>query len=103
MAREGSIDQQLLDRLGEEYLKECEKPLNKDLLQQLPKFKYVPPKGEEEKKENSDEHKCSVCLCEYEEGDNLLMLPCFHKYHGPCITGWFTKQNFCPVCRTKVK
>ena len=31
---------------------------------------------------------CSVCFCEYEEGDELRLLPCFHEFHVPCIDKW---------------
>jgi hypothetical protein len=50
--------------------------------------------------ENSDEHlSCRVCLCEYEEGDELRTLPCFHKYHRDCIDRWIVRDKKCPICK----
>lgn len=42
-------------------------------------------------------------MTEYEEGETVKTLPCFHKYHKECIKEWFTRQNFCPFCRMEVK
>ncbi|XAR66297.1 hypothetical protein NMG60_11012477 [Bertholletia excelsa] len=44
---------------------------------------------------------CAVCLCEFEEGDELRTLPqCLHSFHAPCIDMWFYSHSSCPVCRT---
>ena len=31
---------------------------------------------------------CSVCCCEYEPGEELRLLPCFHQFHTHCIDKW---------------
>lgn len=31
---------------------------------------------------------CSICLCDYDEGDAMIVLPCRHRYHAPCIKQW---------------
>lgn len=46
----------------------------------------------------SDES-CSVCLDEYEEGDQLLQLTCGHVFHRPCINLWLKGHCVCPCCR----
>lgn len=71
------------------YLKDIEKPLKKDLLDQLPRFKFSSNSREESKDKNEDDNRCSVCYYDYTDGEQLLVLPCFHKYHEPCITSWF--------------
>ena len=38
-------------------------------------------------------------LCVGEEAGHL---PCFHKFHMPCITRWMMRSNTCPLCRTRV-
>jgi hypothetical protein len=42
---------------------------------------------------------CRVCLCDYEEGDELRTLPCFHKYHKDCIDRWIVRDKKCPICK----
>ncbi|KAJ3390838.1 Ras- protein Rab-28 [Entophlyctis sp. JEL0112] len=41
-----------------------------------------------EMKEFASSSTCSVCLCDYEEGQLLRQLPCFHAFHRECIDGW---------------
>ena len=44
-----------------------------------------------------------ICQMDYEEGDNLITLPCFHRLHKDCAAAWLKTQNFCPECRTKIE
>jgi hypothetical protein len=60
---------------------------------------------QEECKENApvtkrveDEPHCSICLCEYEDGETLVKLPCKHVYHDECISSWTTNHVKCPLC-----
>ena len=48
---------------------------------------------------------CSICICEFEEGEELRLLPaCGHMFHTECILPWLTeKRNACPLCQKKVK
>lgn len=41
---------------------------------------------------------CSICLCEYEDGEAVVKLPCSHEYHDECITGWTRNHVRCPLC-----
>lgn len=41
---------------------------------------------------------CSICLCEYEEGDKIVRLPCNHEYHENCISSWTSSHIRCPLC-----
>lgn len=44
---------------------------------------------------------CAICLCEFEEGEDLRTLPeCLHSYHASCIDMWFYSHSNCPICRT---
>ncbi|KVI09797.1 RING-H2 finger protein ATL52-like [Cynara cardunculus var. scolymus] len=47
-----------------------------------------------------DDAMCSICLCEFEEGEELRTLPeCSHSFHVPCIDMWLYSHSTCPVCR----
>lgn len=46
---------------------------------------------------------CSVCLCEFEEGSQLRLLPnCNHAFHIHCIDTWLQSHTICPLCRAPV-
>jgi hypothetical protein len=47
---------------------------------------------------DDEEPHCSICLCEYEEKDDLVCLPCGHVYHGDCISSWCSNHQRCPLC-----
>jgi hypothetical protein len=61
-------------------------------------FSYKQVPGAFKAKTEEEEPHCSICLCEYEDGDNLVKLPCSHVYHDPCITSWTTNHVKCPLC-----
>lgn len=43
---------------------------------------------------------CSICRVEYEDGDNLRMLPCGHSFHRDCIDRWLmSSATTCPSCK----
>jgi hypothetical protein len=46
---------------------------------------------------------CSVCLGEYELGQELRTLPCAHHFHQPCLDEWLTKSTSCPLCLQNIE
>jgi len=53
---------------------------------------------------NSDkkENICSICLGEYEVGQEVSWSPnpkCRHSFHTNCISQWLIKRDECPCCR----
>jgi hypothetical protein len=42
---------------------------------------------------------CSVCLCDVEDGEEVRVLPCLHRYHLGCIDRWLGEHRTCPVCK----
>ena len=57
--------------------------------------------------EEGDE--CAVCLCEFEAGQTLRLLPCGHAYHRECIDKWLLGcertsttevRCTCPLCKS---
>jgi len=52
-----------------------------------------------------DDTKCSICLTQYEEGDNLRYLPCTpikHHFHQNCIDEWLQVNRVCPICKRDI-
>lgn len=46
---------------------------------------------------------CPFCLCDFEDGDTVMELPCGHLFHDEEVRGWLEGQKgVCPVCRTSV-
>ena len=42
---------------------------------------------------------CTICQCDFEEGERVMQLRCQHQYHPDCITQWFKEHKTCPICR----
>ncbi|KAK0584141.1 hypothetical protein LWI29_008252 [Acer saccharum] len=48
-----------------------------------------------------DDHTCSICLREFEDGEDIRILPkCKHQFHIDCIDSWLYSHSTCPLCRT---
>lgn len=73
-------------------------------LDSLPTRKYVKPAHlpQNTSSDDKDHSTCMVCLAEYDDGDELRTLPCFHTFHSSCIDMWLKRKGECPVCRHKL-
>ncbi|CAI9260231.1 unnamed protein product [Lactuca saligna] len=63
-------------------------PAKKEAIESMPKVKI-----------EEDSIQCSVCLEEFEIGNEAREMPCKHRYHGDCILPWLELHSSCPVCR----
>jgi len=46
---------------------------------------------------------CNICLEEYDDNDDLMLLKCDHYFHEKCIKHWLLEDsNKCPLCREQV-
>jgi hypothetical protein len=47
---------------------------------------------------------CSICLCEFANGDICRRLPdpCCHTFHKACIDQWFVSSSNCPLCKRSI-
>jgi E3 ubiquitin-protein ligase SDIR1 len=41
---------------------------------------------------------CTICLDDFEVGQGMRTLPCFHSFHAHCIESWLEKKRECPNC-----
>ena len=56
-----------------------------------------------EEEEDDDRAQCSLCLSNYEAGDEVTRLTCGHAFHKACVTRWLGeaqrgKKRRCPLC-----
>ncbi|CAI9753190.1 unnamed protein product [Fraxinus pennsylvanica] len=71
--------------------------LQQSIIDSIAVFKYEKDRG---LIEGTD---CSVCLNEFQEEENLRLLPkCSHAFHVPCIDTWLRSHQNCPVCRAPI-
>ncbi|WMV15126.1 hypothetical protein MTR67_008511 [Solanum verrucosum] len=45
---------------------------------------------------------CSVCLSNFELGEEAKEMPCKHHFHSICIDKWLGINGSCPICRYKM-
>ncbi|GAA5954248.1 hypothetical protein JCM3765_005331 [Sporobolomyces pararoseus] len=45
------------------------------------------------------EARCAICLCDYEEDDQVSLAICSHGFHSDCLKSWLSTNGSCPVCR----
>ena len=47
--------------------------------------------------EDGSPQECSICMVEYDVGDELARLECLCKFHKTCIVEWLERKAECPV------
>ncbi|KAJ8753241.1 hypothetical protein K2173_017854 [Erythroxylum novogranatense] len=51
-----------------------------------------------------DTDQCYICLADYDEGEEIRVLPCHHEYHMSCVDKWLKEiHGVCPLCRGDVR
>ena len=53
--------------------------------------------------EKGEQKNCSICLENFEVGEKIIYLPCFHYYHAQCIEKWVKNSDKCPLCNNEIK
>ena len=52
---------------------------------------------------DSPDTQCCICISEYEQGDRVARLPCFHTFHHHCLVRWLESSSLCPICKSDVQ
>lgn len=68
------------------------------------KYKKLRPRKEDKRPdaEESDDEKCTICLCELEDEEDVRRLPCMHLFHQTCVDQWLVTNRKCPICRVDI-
>ena len=53
--------------------------------------------------DDEDSEKCTVCLTEFEIGEDVRRLPCMHLFHTGCVDQWLRTNKRCPICRVDIE
>ncbi|KRX00720.1 Cyclic nucleotide-binding protein [Pseudocohnilembus persalinus] len=71
-------------------------PANKEFIKNLDRKKYSP-----QVIGKSINNECCICLAEYTQNDELIVLPCnkLHHFHSKCIVEWLENNGVCPICK----
>ncbi|KAL1564527.1 putative E3 ubiquitin-protein ligase RHY1A isoform X1 [Salvia divinorum] len=56
----------------------------------------------DEKHVSRASRECSICLESFLMGDQLICLPCGHRYHFCCLEPWVRTCADCPYCRRSI-
>lgn len=67
-------------------------------LDSLETFKWTPTLFKEHKAAQSTE--CPICMIDYDEDSDIMILPCHHGLHQACLVSWLKLNKTCPMCRS---
>ncbi|KAL8142085.1 hypothetical protein V2J09_015117 [Rumex salicifolius] len=49
-----------------------------------------------------EDAECCICLNQYEDGAELIALPCNHHFDATCIAKWLKMNATCPLCKFNI-
>uniref|UniRef100_A0A1L8DSD7 RING-type E3 ubiquitin transferase n=1 Tax=Nyssomyia neivai TaxID=330878 RepID=A0A1L8DSD7_9DIPT len=47
--------------------------------------------------------KCTICLLQFENDNDVRRLPCMHLFHMDCVDQWLVTNKHCPICRVDIE
>jgi len=66
---------------------------------QIKKFSSVLAYVKDPDVPEQERERCTVCLVDFETGDDIRSLHCTHMFHVDCIDRWLVYNKKCPICR----
>lgn len=97
VAEEQEIDYDHLLELGEfmgDVMEERWKERAQSVIASLPTKKY--------NMRMSGPSTCTICQCEYQNGEELRLLPCACFFHKECGDEWLKRRGTCPNCKRSI-
>jgi hypothetical protein len=79
-------------------MENVKQPLTKHAFDSISNVKYINIKNMSDTKED----KCSICLTDFEDEDNVKYTECCHFFHPECLAGWTKEHHTCPICRVSL-
>ena len=52
---------------------------------------------------SEDKKRCTICLEDFKNNDDTIILPCIHIFHEECIKNWMKQNDSCPICKYQIK
>ncbi|KAF9204709.1 hypothetical protein BGZ49_004979 [Haplosporangium sp. Z 27] len=46
---------------------------------------------------------CAICLCDYEDDEELRKMSCKHYFHKDCVDEWLRLNRNCPLCKRDIE
>ncbi|KAF9180707.1 hypothetical protein BGZ50_006041, partial [Haplosporangium sp. Z 11] len=46
---------------------------------------------------------CAICLCDYEDEEELRKMKCLHYFHKDCVDEWLRLHRNCPLCKRDIE
>ncbi|KAF8942457.1 hypothetical protein BGZ47_006459 [Haplosporangium gracile] len=53
--------------------------------------------------EDEQDAVCAICLCEYEDDQELRKMRCTHYFHKECVDEWLRLHRNCPLCKRDIE
>ncbi|KAF2554952.1 hypothetical protein F2Q68_00017167 [Brassica cretica] len=69
--------------------------LSADTIASLPSKRY-----KDGDNQNGTNESCVICRLDYEDDDDLILLPCKHSYHSECINNWLKINKHATISST---
>ena len=73
-----------------------------DPMDVFPVFPYHQTASDRTKPADDPSLSCPICMCAYEEGEDIMMLTCMHRFHASCAADWVRKHPTCPNCNMDI-
>jgi hypothetical protein len=92
-----NIDQMTYEQILEleEQIGNISNGLSDEEMKHLKREKYIKYKYLDDK--------CIICQYIFKELETIVVFPCNHCFHFPCIKPWLSTQHHCPLCKKDIR
>ena len=92
-----NVDQMTYEQILEleEQIGSISNGLSDEEMKHLKREKYIKYKYLDDK--------CIICQYAFKELETIVVFPCNHCFHFPCIKPWLSTQHHCPLCKKDIR